>query len=351
MTAGDSITYQPREWQEVDGVVVPHRETEMPEALQHRQAVVPVKVAPKPRHYTFTTNAIGIWRIDAPAVAKANAASQKAEEAKTVQEAGDSTLTETSDTTAAMDTIAPVYGMVIENPIVQDEPFASVEFDSMSWVFLALSVLFCAVCLKFKSNTRYLKALIDDMTDVRMRTNLFDDTVKETSFLVLLNVMWAACAGVLVWKTICLSAGPPLLGNSFTLNVSPAAGAGISIAVAAVYSVFMLLAYWIVGMVFSDRKRTVMWVKGAAAAQGIEVIFFFPLALLTLCYTPWTSTVLIIAAVVFVLVKIIFIYKGFRIFFNQISSWMLFLYYLCSLEIVPVILMYFGSLYICSLVH
>ncbi|MDE5870106.1 MAG: DUF4271 domain-containing protein, partial [Muribaculaceae bacterium] len=63
----------------------------------------------------------------------------------------------------------------------------------------------------------------------------------------------------------------------------------------------------------------------------------------------WTVGLLEIAAGVFILGKIMFIYKGFRIFFNQISSWMLFLYYLCSVEIVPLILTYFATLQLCSI--
>ncbi|MDE6338919.1 MAG: DUF4271 domain-containing protein [Muribaculaceae bacterium] len=45
--------------------------------------------------------------------------------------------------------------------------------------------------------------------------------------------------------------------------------------------------------------------------------------------------------------KIVFIYKGFRIFFQQLRSWLLFLCYLCSLEIVPLILAYLLAYQIC----
>lgn len=103
------------------------------------------------------------------------------------------------------------------------------------------------------------------------------------------------------------------------------------------------------GNVFSDRQLTRLWVKGATALMGLQSFMFFPLALLSLCYAEWGGIILILAGIVFVFGKIQFIYKGFRIFFNQMSSWLLFLYYLCSLEIVPLILAYLAALQICSM--
>lgn len=134
---------------------------------------------------------------------------------------------------------------------------------------------------------------------------------------------------------------------SFKIPDKPAMGIAICSGVAAVYLLAMTIAYWVIGNVFAERRQTQMWVKGAAAAYGLETLVLFPVALLTLTYLAWNRTLLIIAAAVFVFGKIVFLYKGFRIFFTQISSWLLFLYYLCSLEIVPLILVYFGTVVLC----
>ncbi|MDE6716888.1 MAG: DUF4271 domain-containing protein [Muribaculaceae bacterium] len=243
----------------------------------------------------------------------------------------------------------PVYGLLIKNPVVREEnPVTDITSDGMSWVWLFLISLFCIVALKFKNNSRYLKAVVSDLTEVRVRQNAFDETVKETSFLILLNVLWVCSCGILLWNTI-LQTVPNNIFNSFGIPDRPAAGIGICTGVMAVYGLMMCLGYWIIGMVFTDRARARLWVKGAAASQGLEVILLLPIAALTLNYAPWTLGLLETAAGVFVLGKIIFIYKGFRIFFNQISSWMLFLYYLCSVEIVPLILTYFAALQLCSM--
>ena len=103
------------------------------------------------------------------------------------------------------------------------------------------------------------------------------------------------------------------------------------------------------GNVFSDRRHTQLWLKGASASIALESFVLFPVALLVLVYPQWSHALLITGGSAFLVGKIVFLYKGFRIFFAEISSWLLFLYYLCSLEIVPLILTYSGAVRACSL--
>lgn len=217
----------------------------------------------------------------------------------------------------------------------------------MSWIYLGLAVLFCIVGLKFKGSKRYLKALVTDLTDTRVRHNAFDETVKETSLLVLLNVLWVACAGILLWVCVLLTVHQTW-ADSTRIMPQPARGIALCMVTAALYLALMMLAYWVVGSVFSDRKLTRLWLKGAAASTGLQTFLLFPLALVALNYPRWDFPALMIAAGVFIIGKIVFLYKGFRIFFTQISSWLLFLYYLCSLEIVPLILTYLGAVTVCT---
>ena len=118
---------------------------------------------------------------------------------------------------------------------------------------------------------------------------------------------------------------------------NPAGGIAICSGVALLYMLLMQLAYWTVGYVFTDSAHARIWLKGANASTALMAMPFLVIALLMLCYPQWNETLLIIAAIIFILGKIIFIFKGFRIFFTRFSSWLLFLYYLCSLEIVPLV--------------
>lgn len=229
-------------------------------------------------------------------------------------------------------------GLVFDNPVVT-ELAPPVPSDGMSWIYVGLAVIFCLVGLCMHNSPRYWKAVAADLTATRERGNVFDETVRETTFLVLLNMMWVASAGVLLWTAVrWLNAGLP--DNS-------TAGIGICMGMSLLYNGAMLLAYWVSGGVFTDGRQASMWVRGAAAAAALEAVPLFPLALLALVRPEWTPILLIIAVGVFLSGKIMFIFKGIRIFFNHSSSWLLFLYYLCSLEIVPLILTYVLTLQIC----
>lgn len=256
-------------------------------------------------------------------------------------------------------------GIVLVNPATEymknldtGNPSRQRQWGGMSWVYLALTVMFCVISLKFKGNSRYMKALCSDLTDTRLRHNAFDETVRETSLLILMNVMWAFNAGVLLWGAVKMFSGmytpgiaADMTANSFSITCPEWVGVGICSGISAIYLVVMTVAYWVVGNVFSDRRKTGLWVKGAAASTALETFLLLPLSLLTLIYPEWGMTLLWIAAGVFAMGKIVFLYKGFRIFFAEISSWMLFLYYLCSLEIVPLILTYFGAVFACGAWH
>lgn len=335
--AGDS-TYNGGKWKSENGILVPVNDAPPQTLGVSKSKPQAQKVLPKPvKKVQFETKAVGVW---APGE---KSAVPVAEESVVLPV--DSLLAD------SLEHVEKKMGMVLDRPVTPSARPKNANTlhsggEGMSWVFLVLGLVFCVVALKFKSNTKYLKVLVSDLTEVRLRHNAFDDTVRETSFLILLNVLWVCCTGVLLWKFLLVSL-PSGIENSISVPDKPGLGIAACTGVVAVYAVVMAIAYSMVGNVFSDRGKMKLWVKGWAASQGLEVILFFPIALLTLCYSPWTIYLLEIAAGVFILGKIIFIYKGFRIFFNQISSWLLFLYYLCSLEIVPLILTYVAALELC----
>ena len=156
------------------------------------------------------------------------------------------------------------------------------------------------------------------------------------------------CTGILHWTLLKFDFAGQAAADSINLRVGEPEGVWICTGMVGLYLGGMMLAYLIVGNVFSDSKLTRLWIKGASASTGLQAFLMFPLALLALTYVKWAGAVLIVGASVFVLGKIVFLYKGFRIFFTQISSGMLFLYYLCSLEVIPIILTYLATLWICT---
>lgn len=263
--------------------------------------------------------------------------------------------TVTVDTVAA-DSVAVDTLVAGEYPsmAIMESPVRSVEGQretesgfGMSWIYLLLTLLFTLAALRIKNSPRHFKAIWTDLFETRLRSNAFDDTVDETVLLILLNALWAASAGILLWAFIGMTADDPAW--SFSVSLPQPLGIAVCMGVCAIYVAGITTVYWVVGSVFTDSRRAVLWVKGATASTAIGGVLFLPPAFLVICYPSWTPVLLIIAASVFILCKILFIWKGFRIFFDHLSSWLLFLYYLCSLEIVPLILVYFGTVALCAM--
>ena len=210
---------------------------------------------------------------------------------------------------------------------------------SDSWLLGAIALIFCIVCLYYKSNSRYFQAILRDLTDTRERHNLFDDTVRETSFLLIMNLLNACSLSLALYEALCRFS-PPFMA------LPPHTAIIIALASVLAYSLLMPLIYWITGMIFTDSSRTRIWIKGYLASNAIMAIGLFPASLIGLFYPSAADIVLILMAVIFLSAKTMFIFKGMRIFLTEKISWLLFIYYLVGVEIVPLILTVATSLWL-----
>lgn len=243
------------------------------------------------------------------------------------------------------------FGMVLDAPEVPKVQESNSHNMGMSFILGGLFLLFCILGLRFRNNSKYITSLLHNLVEVRVRSNVFDETVRETSFIVLLNLLWSCSAGIVLCALLAYTM-PTDPASSFgiqALVTKPALCTAVCMGLMILYTCGMALAYLTVGTVFYDAVHAKMWLKGFSASQGILAIVFFPLALLLLYCPQWWQELLWTALGTFLIAKFVFIWKGFRIFFTQFSSWVLFLYYLCSLEIVPLILTYWAACQLCSL--
>ncbi len=216
------------------------------------------------------------------------------------------------------------------------------ENEAVSWIYVILFIVFFLTCIRVRGNFKFIGAFFRDLVVVRERENLFDVTMKETSFIFLALLLSGCSLGVL------LSLAVPIFGGSVPIKAEiPAHGMLIKgqllstvtcIGLACAYIGAMWVCYTVVGKVFSDDLHTWLWVRGYTSGTGLAAAIFFPLALSALAYPAYTREIILISFAMLILVKILFIIKGFRIFFSESSLWVVFLYYLCSLEIVPLVI-------------
>ena len=248
-----------------------------------------------------------------------------------------------TDSLVANDTIEPepLFGIILSPPVQEpDAPLRNQDNLGMSLILTGLFVLFLIASLRFRNNIKYAVTMFRNVVETRTRQNVFDDTVRETSLIVFLNILWCAWAGIIGYCVF-----DYLYPDSNIFSHRPI-GMLCGMMIALAYTIFMWWAYAGVGWVFSDKSRSELWVKGYSASQAIMTPAFYIFALIGICRPEAAMGVGYVSALVFILAKLIFIWKGYRIFFSQFLSWVLFLCYLCSLEIVPLILCYRSAVYL-----
>lgn len=235
------------------------------------------------------------------------------------------------------------YGLLLHRPEALGGEPAGSGSPGMSWLLTGLFVVYTVVCLRYRKNSRYFSMILNEIVEVRERHNAFDDTLRETSFVWLLNLLWCGGAGILLYGYLYPPVGADWL-----------AGLGVSrlflcMGIMVAYTLFMALAYGSVALVFTDGGKSSLWVKSFLSTRGLEGIALFPVALLGLCVPGMVSAMIILGIIIFIIAKLLFIYKSFCIFFADSATWVLFLYYLCSLEIVPVVLAFSGARFFCNM--
>lgn len=209
-------------------------------------------------------------------------------------------------------------------------------------MLLAMLVL---IGLNIKPLRRVLAALPAELLYVRRRDNAFDEhTANE------------ARAQALLIATTCIMEG--LLLFMWTGNIHSATSAqwvlnaaGCLIGLAAAYYVFQLAACATLGYVFTDPLSANLWRRGLNASTTALGISLTVPTLVALFYPALTSKMLVIAAALYILSRICYISKGFRIFYYNFGSLLYFILYLCTLEIVPVAATCFLASEICEKVQ
>ena len=112
------------------------------------------------------------------------------------------------------------------------------------------------------------------------------------------------------------------------------------------YYLFSLSAYRTVGYTFGQPITTSLWLRGFNAAQVFAGFGLAIPAAIAVFYPDLAGSAVLWGAAIWLLAHIIFIFKGFRIFYSGLPSILDFFLYLCALEITPLALLYSVAQYI-----
>ncbi|MCM1021811.1 MAG: DUF4271 domain-containing protein [Muribaculum sp.] len=189
---------------------------------------------------------------------------------------------------------------------------------------------------------RFFSGTWRSLTTVRERINAFDDhTIDESGTVVALNLMACVCEAIMLmcWES---------RSYTVTLVQSRVFITLVSLtALMALYVVLQYATYWIVGYVFTSRTMRTQWLSGFSAVQSTLGLSLLLPAMVAMFYPGASMQFVTLGAIIYICWRIVFICKGFRIFFHNYFSLVYFILYLCSLEIIPLLLLFRCSAQIC----
>ena len=230
-----------------------------------------------------------------------------------------------------------LYGISLHAPKGVETVLAEPAGNAMSWIVACLIILFVVACMRYSKNAGYFMSIFHSVFEPRERSSSSDSTVRESSFLLILNLLWCVSTGILLYALVARTA---LHSPIVIWGATQVGAAAVCAGVAVLYTLFLVFSYQLVGSVFFDARMATGWVGSYLSAQAMAGVAMFPFAVIGFAVPAALTVMLVLGGIAFCISKIIFFYKGFRIFFNENASWVLFLYYLCSLEIVPMIFAY-----------
>ena len=205
-----------------------------------------------------------------------------------------------------------------------------------------------AVALSYHTGYKYIENFFHYMFSTRRRENLFEDhTVNETSILAALIANTCIVEGFLIYMAMLLMR-PELTAS---MQSKTFLHIGVFCALALGFYIIQWLVYKTLGYTFSDKEATKLWLDGFKASQAMLGLVLLPVMILVMVFTTNGKMLLCVAALLYLVARLIFIYKGFRIFFSNLSSYLYFILYLCAVEIVPLVILTGVTNWLCDILQ
>lgn len=251
---------------------------------------------------------------------------------------------QTADTAAlASDSLAlvrpaepkPVPVAVVAKPkpwesgmVPVNRPETAATNSGMAAIIMAM-LLLTVLCMR--QSGRLLKAMYDDITRNRHNRHDLDERTPAQSRLIAIFATQACVYGGILLLAYVRTSGTA---------IPVMAGCGLLIALCLLYSVFQLFAYDTVGYAFTDTEHRRSWLRAFTATQSFLGFALLPVAIITVFYPEAGQWPLMVAAICYIIARLAFIVKGFRIFYHNFGSLLYFILYLCTLEIIPPLIVF-----------
>ncbi len=202
---------------------------------------------------------------------------------------------------------------------------------SENWVFLVVLAQFILLCLVFARSYGWVIGTVVSFFKVKERESLFSKTTiidVQSRFILLLFA-------VSVYSFLVLFL---LMPNVISFNI---VAYGKVFAVSIAYLLLKYIAGFIIGYVFTQPIDLNNARKGYVDAFNLLAVILYPFLLIRL-YADFENfyNLRYIALIFIVLAYLLFIIKLFQIFYQKIVTSFYILLYLCTLEIIPLVVLF-----------
>lgn len=104
------------------------------------------------------------------------------------------------------------------------------------------------------------------------------------------------------------------------------------------------IAYLLIGWIFFDRKTTNSWVRCHFVTEILAALIFLPAIMAGIYLNMDADQCILIVAILLILLKSLLFFKGIHLFLFNTFSKLYFIVYLCTLEILPLLIAIKGLL-------
>ena len=165
-------------------------------------------------------------------------------------------------------------------------------------------------------------------------------TSVDTYCLLLLNLQTCLLVSVITLKFLSESPSSSVASNMSPSTISTLLGfySGLGI----LYLLIKKYSYRFINWIFFDKIKNNLWMESYFFVVSIFGMLLFPVALLVVYGDFSFYTSVLIPVFLFVLMNLFFIYKCFSIFFSQLHGLFHLFLYFCTLEMLPLLVVWRG---------
>lgn len=205
-------------------------------------------------------------------------------------------------------------------------PLAATEKLADTPLTLLLTGTFLVAAFSARGIARAVKRYSHALWSVRWRPNVFDDErTVPLPVVALLYLVFVVYGGIVLYNIPSAPSPPYFVG---------AVGAMLF---TAAYFIFQYIAYRTVAFAFTTPEGRHRWLDGFMATQAFSSLLMVIPAFLLVYKPEWRVAAVIFSLSIYFIGRLLFVAKGFRIFYSGIRSLLYFILYLCTLEIIPLL--------------